>query len=180
MRRRRGRAAPDGDRWPTTTPGSPRRERSLWWFEALVTPERADAIARRREELAGRLARPRPARPFATRDWRWIPTPAGHAEAVEACRTRIRAGDLFQANLCLRLAGRLEGDAFDLFATAAAALPTDRTAFVAGPWGTVASLSPELFLARGGRTGPERADQGHPAAGRGRSSRRPGRTAPRT
>ena len=62
-----------------------------------------------------------------------------------------RAGDLFQANLCLRLEGRLEGDALDLFATAAAALPTDRAAFVAGPWGTVASLSPELFLARAGR-----------------------------
>ncbi len=52
----------------------------------------------------------------------------------------------------MRLDGRLEGDAFDLFAAAAAALPTDRAAFVAGPWGTVASLSPELFLTRTGRT----------------------------
>ena len=122
-----------------------------WWFEALVTPGREEAIARRRAELAARLAALRAPRPFATRDWRWTPSPRGHAEAVEACRTRIRAGDLFQANLCLRLAGRLDGDAFDLFATAAEALPTDRAAFVAGPWGTVASLSPELFLARRGR-----------------------------
>ena len=113
---------------------------------------REQAIARRRDELAARLARPPAARPFATRDWRWIPSPAGHAEAVEACRTRIAAGDLFQANLCLRLEGRIEGDAFDLFAAAAQALPTDRAAFVAGPWGTVASLSPELFLTRSGRT----------------------------
>ena len=123
-----------------------------WWFEALVTPGRAAAIARRRDELAARLARPQAARPFATRDWRWIPSPAGHAETVEACRTRIAAGDLFQANLCLRLEGRIDGDAFDLFAAAAQALPTDRAAFVAGPWGTVASLSPELFLTRTGRT----------------------------
>ena len=102
--------------------------------------------------LAARLAEPQPPRPFATRDWRWIPSPAGHAEAVEACRTRIAAGDLFQANLCMRLEGRIDGDAFDLFAAAAQALPTDRAAFVAGPWGTVASLSPELFLERTGRT----------------------------
>jgi anthranilate/para-aminobenzoate synthase component I len=123
-----------------------------WWFEALVTPGREAAIAGRREELAARLADPPTARPFATRGWRWIPSLAGHAEAVEACRTRIAAGDLFQANLCLRLEGRIEGDAFDLFATATRALPTDRAAFVTGPWGTVASLSPEIFLTRAGRT----------------------------
>jgi para-aminobenzoate synthetase / 4-amino-4-deoxychorismate lyase len=123
-----------------------------WWFEALVTPERAAAIARRRDELAARLADPPATRPFSTRDWRWTPSPAGHAGLVEACRERIRAGDLFQANLCMRLEGRLDGDAFDLFAAAAEALPTDRAAFVAGPWGTVASLSPELFLTRTGRT----------------------------
>jgi para-aminobenzoate synthetase/4-amino-4-deoxychorismate lyase len=123
-----------------------------WWFEALVTPERAAAIARRRDELAARLADPPATRPFSTRDWRWTPSLAGHAGVVEACRERIRAGDLFQANLCMRLEGRLDGDAFDLFAAAAEALPTDRAAFVAGPWGTVASLSPELFLTRTGRT----------------------------
>ena len=123
-----------------------------WWFEALVTPEREAAIAKRRDVLAARLAAPPAPRSFSTRAWRWIPSPAGHARAVEACRARIVAGDLFQANLCLRLEGRLEGDAFDLFAAAAQALPTDRAAFVAGPWGTVASLSPELFLERTGRT----------------------------
>ncbi len=122
-----------------------------WWFEALVTPGREAALRARREELAARLADPRAPRPFATSDWRWTPSPAGHARAVDACVERIAAGDLFQANLCTRLDGRLEGDALDLFATAAAALPTDRAAFVAGPWGTVASLSPELFLARRGR-----------------------------
>ena len=122
-----------------------------WWFEALVTPEREAAILARRDELAARLADPPGARPFATGEWRWTPSPAGHARAVDACVERIAAGDLFQANLCTRLDGRLTGDALDLFATAAAALPTDRAAFVAGPWGTVASLSPELFLARRGR-----------------------------
>jgi para-aminobenzoate synthetase/4-amino-4-deoxychorismate lyase len=123
-----------------------------WWFEALITPEREAAILERRDELAARLADPPPPRPFSTSDWAWTPSLAGHARAVDACVRRIAAGDLFQANLCTRLDGRLAGDALDLFATAAAALPTDRAAFVAGPWGTVASLSPELFLARRGRS----------------------------
>ena len=122
-----------------------------WWFEALLTPGREPAILARRDALVARLAATPVPRPFATRDWRWVPSPAGHAAAVQACRTRIAAGDLFQANLCLRLEGRIEGDALDLFATAATALPTDRAAFVAGPWGMAASLSPELFLARSGR-----------------------------
>jgi para-aminobenzoate synthetase / 4-amino-4-deoxychorismate lyase len=123
-----------------------------WWFEALVTSGREAALERRRDELAARLADPPSPGAFSTRDWRWTPTPAGHASVVEACRERIRAGDLFQANLCMRLEGRIDGDALDLFAAAAGALPTDRAAFVAGPWGTVASLSPELFLTRTGRT----------------------------
>ena len=123
-----------------------------WWFEALWTPERAAALRQRRAELAARLAAPPPARPFTTRGWRWTPSPAAHAEAVEACRERIAAGDLFQANLCLRLDGRFEGEPLDLFAAAVEALPTDRAAFLAGPWGALASLSPELFLARRGRT----------------------------
>ena len=79
---------------------------------ALVVRGARDARAARRRSSGGATSSPRgsptrrAARPFATRDWRWIPSPAGHAEAVEACRTRIAAGDLFQANLCLRLEGR--------------------------------------------------------------------------
>jgi para-aminobenzoate synthetase/4-amino-4-deoxychorismate lyase len=123
-----------------------------WWFEALWTPERAAALEQRRAELTARLQAPPPARPFTTGGWRWTPSPAAHAAAVEACRARIAEGDLFQANVCLRLDGRLGGDPLDVFAAAVAALPTDRAAFVTGPWGALASLSPELFLARRGRT----------------------------
>src|SRR5689334_22704549 len=105
-----------------------------WWFEALWTPARAAELERRREELAARLAARSPARAFATHGWSWTPSPAAHAEAVEACRERIAAGDLFQANLTLRLDARLDGEPLDLFAAAVAALPTDRAAFVSGPW----------------------------------------------
>jgi para-aminobenzoate synthetase/4-amino-4-deoxychorismate lyase len=119
-----------------------------WWFEALWTAARADALEQRLTCLHERAAAPRP---FTTTPWRSTPAPAGHAHAVAACRERIHAGDLFQANICVRLESRLDGDPLDLFARAAAALRPDRAAFVAGPWGAVASLSPELFLERHGR-----------------------------
>ena len=90
-------------------------------------------------------------RPFATEPWTSTPTPGGHERAVEACVRRIHAGDLFQANICLRLESRIHGDALDLFAAAAAKLKPARAAYLAGPWGAAASLSPELFLARHGR-----------------------------
>jgi para-aminobenzoate synthetase / 4-amino-4-deoxychorismate lyase len=122
-----------------------------WWFEALVSPEREAAVAARLEQLRRRLAAPPAARAASVGDWAWTPSPAGHAGAVAACVERIAAGDLYQANLTLRLDGRLHGDALDLFCTVAEALPTDRAAFVSGPWGALVSLSPELFLARHGR-----------------------------
>jgi para-aminobenzoate synthetase/4-amino-4-deoxychorismate lyase len=164
-----------------------------WWFEALWTDARADALHARLEVLTARLAEGGGARgsdpgrgargsdpgggargsdpgggargpgtgdsgagpildprPFRTGPWRATPSPAGHARAVAACRERIAAGDLFQANLALRLRAPLEGEAVDLFTRGAEALAPDRGAFLAGPWGAVASLSPELFLARHG------------------------------
>ncbi len=122
-----------------------------WWFEALWTPARADPLARRLAEFRDRLARtPRP-RPFATAPWTTEPRDGGHAVAVSAARERIRAGDIFQANICRRLSSRLTGDPVDLFVAAGSRLRPDRGAFLAGPWGAVASLSPELFLERRGR-----------------------------
>src|SRR3954454_4866867 len=119
-----------------------------WWFEALWTRERDAALRARLEALRERGAE---RRTFATAPWRSVPSPEGHAAAVELVRERIHAGDLFQANVCLRLESRLYGDATDLFAAGVRALSPDRAAFVSGPWGSIASLSPELFLARRGR-----------------------------
>lgn len=126
--------------------------RGRWFFEALWTPERADALDARLEELrerAGRTAGPRPQ--FSTQPWRAMPTPGGHGRAVAACRTRVHKGDLFQANIAMRLQSRIEGDPADLFGAGIEALAPDRGAFLAGPWGAVASLSPELFLQRQAR-----------------------------
>ncbi|HEU4973520.1 MAG TPA: aminodeoxychorismate synthase component I [Baekduia sp.] len=124
-----------------------------WWFEALWTDERAAALEERLGVLAARLrAGVEGPRPVRSGRWRAQPAPAGHARAVAACRRRIAEGDLFQANLAVRLRAPIDGDAADLLVHGVEALAPDRAAWLAGPWGAVTSLSPELLVAaRGGR-----------------------------
>ncbi|MBY0441499.1 MAG: aminodeoxychorismate synthase component I [Mycobacteriaceae bacterium] len=121
-----------------------------WWFEALWTPERDVALRARRDEFAARLRARHVPGPVSTRPWRMTPSLAGHARAVAAIRDRIGYGDFYQANVAIRLDSVLTGAPVDLFAAAAAALRPDRGAYLAGAWGAVASLSPELFLERHG------------------------------
>jgi para-aminobenzoate synthetase / 4-amino-4-deoxychorismate lyase len=121
-----------------------------WWFEALWTPDR-DAVLRHRCELWQERLR-RPPAPVIVPD---APTPfvaiangaAGHVAAVADCRRRIAAGELYQANICLRLEARYDGDPLDLFVRA---LPRAEPRFGALIDGLV-SLSPERFLRRRGR-----------------------------
>jgi para-aminobenzoate synthetase / 4-amino-4-deoxychorismate lyase len=119
-----------------------------WWFEALWTPERAAALEERRELLASRLASPPSRHPVSLGAFR---PSGGHRDAVAECRERIADGEIFQANICMRLDGRWDGDPAQLFCRLANELGPSRGAFVAGPWGAVASMSPELFLRRSGR-----------------------------
>ena len=122
-----------------------------WWFEALWSDDAAPRLTARLAELTARAAEPPPSpRPFTTEPWRSTPGPRGHERAVEACRRRIHAGDLFQANVCGRLDSRIDGDPLDLFLAGVEALRPDRAAYLTGPWGAVASFSPELFLERRG------------------------------
>ncbi|HMJ01972.1 MAG TPA: chorismate-binding protein [Conexibacter sp.] len=126
-----------------------------WWFEALETPARAAALARRRDELRARLTAAAALPPTAT------PAPPpfaltgaggdGHLAAVRACRERIAAGEIFQANLCLRLETEWDGDVAELFAHAGERLRPAFGAAFPTPDGGIASLSPELFLRRRGR-----------------------------
>ena len=123
-----------------------------WWFEALWTDERDAELLARLELLRGRLAEGVRERPV------WVgtfqPAPpggAGHMTAIDECRERIAAGEIFQANLCLRLEAEWKGDPLDLFARTAGTLEPRHAGVVAGPWGAVCSLSPELFLRRRGR-----------------------------
>ncbi|ABM15580.1 MULTISPECIES: aminodeoxychorismate synthase component I [Mycolicibacterium] len=73
-----------------------------------------------------------------------------HRRGVLACLEAIAAGEVYQACVCTQFAGVLAGAPVDFFAEAAARTVPARAAFVAGDWGAVASLSPELFLRRCG------------------------------
>jgi para-aminobenzoate synthetase/4-amino-4-deoxychorismate lyase len=120
-----------------------------WWFESLG--DGAEHFERLRGLLA---AAPEPVAPapatFSVRA-------GGHLAAVRDCVERIAAGEIFQANLCLRLDAAWAGDVAELFAHAAPRLKPAYGACFVTPWGGIASLSPELFLRRRGpivTTGP--------------------------
>ncbi|WP_460437621.1 aminodeoxychorismate synthase component I [Amycolatopsis stemonae] len=80
------------------------------------------------------------------------PLPSEHRDAVKACVHAIEAGELFQANVCCRFTGSFSGSPEALFAAGVSSLAPRRAAFLAGSWGSVVSFSPELFLARHGRS----------------------------
>ena len=119
-----------------------RHDGERWWFEALVADHPRLPLWRAR--LASRWE-PRPfcAGPFAAAG----AGEAGHRAAVAACVERIARGELFQANLALRLEAPFAGHPLDVFAAA-----VDIVAPRFGAcFGGVVSLSPERFLRRTGR-----------------------------
>jgi para-aminobenzoate synthetase / 4-amino-4-deoxychorismate lyase len=130
-----------------------RRDRSSgqWFFEALHTPERAGALAARLAELRARARAARPQPPaYACGEFRLTPSAAEHRAAVRRAVEYVRQGDIFQANICLRLEAGFSGDPLDAFCAAASRLDPPYAAFVGLGDGAVASLSPELFLRRAG------------------------------
>jgi para-aminobenzoate synthetase component I len=151
-------------------PGSPRRLPAWWFgyydhvlrrdqatgrwsFEALVTPGRADALRRRFSELNRRAqAGDSGPREYSCGEFRLVPSPAEHRAAVSRAVELIHQGDIFQANICLRLEAGFDGDPLDAFCRAADRLRPPFAAFVGLREGAVASLSPELFLRRRNRT----------------------------
>ncbi len=80
------------------------------------------------------------------------PLSSEHRDAVKACVHAIEAGELFQANICARFTGSFSGSSTALFAAGVSSLAPRRAAFLSGTWGSVVSFSPELFLARHGRS----------------------------
>jgi para-aminobenzoate synthetase / 4-amino-4-deoxychorismate lyase len=146
----------------------------VWWFEALVTRDRRaeldDRLARLWDELSdaragGEFPNNRglhPTQPLRlTRG-----TAEHHLRAVADCRERIAAGEIFQANICLRLQSEYDGTATALMRQALqhGRVPQYSAAFDT-PDGGIVSLSPELFLRRNGRsvrTGPIKGTTGRP------------------
>jgi len=132
-----------------------RRDQSTgeWLFEALWTAGRDEALERRFEDLSRRPRFPAPpARGYRCGDFVLVPPAAEHKAAVSRAVEYIRRGDIFQANICLRLEAGFDGDPLDAFCQAVAVLRPPYAAFVRVSGGAVASLSPELFLRRQGRT----------------------------
>ncbi|MCW2953772.1 MAG: Chorismate binding-like protein [Conexibacter sp.] len=126
-----------------------------WWFEALATPAREAALRDRVSALGARLAAAASlSAPAASPPGPFRLTgagAAGHVSAVAECGERIAAGEIFQANVCLRLEADWDGDVAGLFAQASAQLEPRYGAAFPTADGGVASCSPELFLRRRGR-----------------------------
>ncbi|EUA50687.1 chorismate binding enzyme family protein [Mycobacterium xenopi 3993] len=118
-----------------------RDRRGQWWYESL-------SGARMPDWLAGALATPAPVHAWSI-DWA-VADRAEHRAGVLACLEAIAAGEVYQACVCTQFSGKLAGTPLDFFVDAVAATAPARAAYVAGPWGAVASLSPELFLRRCG------------------------------
>jgi para-aminobenzoate synthetase component 1 len=113
-----------------------------WWFESLSGRPLPDWVA-----AAALTAQPSPA------DWRIVwqaPDAERHRAGVLECLAAIRAGEIYQACVCTQFTGTLTGSTLEFFADAVARTAPARAAYLAGRWGAVASLSPELFLRRTG------------------------------
>ncbi|HEX4432935.1 MAG TPA: chorismate-binding protein [Frankiaceae bacterium] len=128
-----------------------RRRDGQWWDEALLGLLDDTELEQRRVALAKALREPVPALPYELGRVTASRGLAGHAAAVERCIQHIRAGESYQANICLTLYASFEGSAPALGADLVSELEPRFGAFLAVGPTTVASASPELFLRRTGR-----------------------------
>ena len=112
-----------------------------WWYESLTGAPMPDWLTDALTTLV-------PARAYRI-DWDAADR-AAHRAGVLACLEAIRAGEAYQACVCTQFTGAIAGEPLDFFIDGVARTAPARAAYVAGPWGAVASLSPELFLCRRG------------------------------
>ena len=117
-----------------------------WWYESLSGAQLPDWVS----EALHTSAAPR----VSTIAWGAADRDE-HRRGVLACLEAIAAGEVYQACVCTQFAGRIAtgaapAAAIDFFADAVARTSPARAAYLAGDWGAVASLSPELFLRRHG------------------------------
>jgi para-aminobenzoate synthetase component 1 len=116
-----------------------------WWFESLSGTRMPGWLS---EVLAAHTPHSAPARACRI-DWDAADRQA-HRGGVLACLEAIRAGEVYQACVCTQFTGAIAGEPLDFFIDGVARTAPARAAYVAGDWGAVASLSPELFLCRRG------------------------------
>jgi para-aminobenzoate synthetase component 1 len=113
-----------------------------WWYESLSGAPMPAWLT------AALGAGQRPARDCRI-DWDTADR-AAHRGGVLACLEAIGAGEVYQACVCTQFAGTVDGAPLDFFVDGVARTSPARAAYVAGAWGAIASLSPELFLRRRG------------------------------
>jgi para-aminobenzoate synthetase component I len=138
-------------------PGGEGQEADLYLGYGLSEPLRRQPHAAPREPCPLPLAAvsvrdaSRGLTPGPVRIGRWDRswTESAYAGAVEAVRTAIGRGDVYQVNLVQHLAAPFTGDPAGLVPALAPFRP--RAPFLAGEGWAIASASPELFLARSGR-----------------------------
>jgi para-aminobenzoate synthetase component 1 len=124
-------------------------QHGIWWLEALVPDDEPDRFAALTAEF-DELLRVEPALSTWTAVSLDRPIPADYQDAVKACVHAIEAGELFQANICTRFTGCFDGEPSALFAEGVRRMRPRKAAFLAGDWGAIVSMSPELFLSRQG------------------------------
>ena len=116
----------------------------VWWLESLTSdPDRDAAI------LAVLADEPQPAS-YRLGEFAMTPSPDEHRSALGQVLEHINAGDIFQANLCVRLGAHFAGDPLEVFCVGAEQLRPAFGAFISSPEGSLVSFSPELFLRRTG------------------------------
>ncbi len=121
-----------------------RRTDGVWWLESLTPDQERDAA------ILDALTQPATPATYSVGEFAMTPSPEGHHSALGRVLEHIGAGDIFQANLCVRLESEFAGDPLELFCVGAQALRPAFGAFVSSPEGALASFSPELFLRRSG------------------------------
>ncbi len=130
-----------------------RDEHGTWWVEALLpSANGAASVDTALERWRRRLADAQPLAPAQLGTMRPRGGAETHLAAIGETIERIAAGELFQANVCLRLEGEIQGTAAGL---------VDRVLSATDPWyggwidggkgRAIVSASPELFLRRTGR-----------------------------
>ena len=156
--------------------GGGRRGRARRGGEAgELAPHRARArLAHLRALLA---AAPEPAPPAPTTFSLRAPGAAGHVAAVADCVERIAAGEIFQANLCLRLDATYAGDVAELYAHAAPQLRARLRRVLPDAVGRRREPLARALPAPPRPARDHRADQGHRAHRPGHAARLRRRTA---
>src|SRR3954471_5236355 len=149
------RPLPQPDRWVAWYDWVLRQDPGgTWWFESLLPDGASGPVFERTVQALTAVG--------ASHDFRFgafamAPSPVQHMTAVARAVEHVRAGDIFQANVCARLEAEFEGNALDAFCAGVERLRPSYAAFLDTGERQVASFSPELFLRRTGsavRTAP--------------------------